>query len=203
MLSVSQPIVNAFRLQRSHLIDSTSAVSPARIASALCGAQAQVLSSGMLSLGIRSSSTEKNIAQAQARHGSLVKTWAMRGTLHLVASKDLSIFTSALGARAWEGRIGWMMQDGLKRSDAERMLALLADTVCAEPMTRKELSAIAAESLGDWVKPWIESGWGGAMNTLCRVGVAVFGPPKGAHTTFVRRNAWVRTWKTYGDYIRE
>jgi len=72
----------------------------------------------------------------------------------------------------------------------------LAASLTDVPMTRRELSAIVSDSIGIG-QTWIENSWGGTVSSLCRAGLAVFGPIKGNQTTFVRRDAWVKKWSEF------
>jgi len=60
-----------------------------QVVSDVCGVQAQVLSGAALSLWARINSiTIQDVEDALWKHWILVKTWAMRGTLHLLSSKQ-------------------------------------------------------------------------------------------------------------------
>ena len=97
-LSVSWPQVCAFRLRRHHLL--SPAGSPAEVARDLCGVHAQVMSSAELAVGVRTSGLSADaVGRAVWEDRILVKTWAMRGTLHLLTASDLALYTSAARGR--------------------------------------------------------------------------------------------------------
>ena len=68
------------RLARQHLLSPTS---PKAVVQDLCGLQAQYLCHALHSLTIRSN--EVNTA-------GMVKSWTIRGTMHLFAEDDLPLF---------------------------------------------------------------------------------------------------------------
>ena len=67
------------------------------VASRLCGLHAQVMSSAELTLWARVENLDRAAVQrALWQDRTLVKTWAMRGTLHLLPTAELPIWHAAL-----------------------------------------------------------------------------------------------------------
>ena len=98
---VTWPEVNARRLERHGLGDASPYRSPADVVAAMCGAHAQVLSAAELSVGIRlPAATRTDVRDALWTEHSLVKTFGPRGTVHLLATRDLPMWTGALSAVA-------------------------------------------------------------------------------------------------------
>src|SRR5262245_51671987 len=86
-----------FRQVRHRLHRRSPAREALEIASGLCGLQAQVLSCAELMLWARVESLPRGFAeQALWEKRSLVKTWAMRGTLHLLPSREYPLWQAAL-----------------------------------------------------------------------------------------------------------
>src|SRR3954468_12001211 len=78
--------VRAWRGRRHHL--TTRATDPDRVVSALCGLHAQLASSAELTLHARVEGLARGwVAGALWARRALVKTWAMRGTLHLAGRR--------------------------------------------------------------------------------------------------------------------
>jgi hypothetical protein len=91
--------VCARRLERHSLKSPAPAGELAAVASAMCGAHAQVSSAAELSLGLRvADATRTTMRQALWTDRSLVKTRGPRGTVHLLAAADLPMWTGALSA---------------------------------------------------------------------------------------------------------
>src|SRR6266487_3754479 len=60
------------------------------------GIQAQVMSAAELALGARVDGlTPRDVQSALWQERTLVKTWAMRGTLHLIAASELPLYVAA------------------------------------------------------------------------------------------------------------
>jgi hypothetical protein len=92
--------VLSWRMDR-HFLDRPRGVDPVQIMGRLSGVQAQVASSAALALAVRRAEREADVAGALFDR-SLVKTWAMRGTLHLLRSEDAPAYLSLIAsARTW------------------------------------------------------------------------------------------------------
>src|SRR5579872_1811438 len=88
--------VAAFRLARHHL-SARSRASVETLCSAVCGAQAQVMSATELALWTRNHAVRPaDVADALWNRRTLVKTAAMRQTLHLLPVDDFALYIAAL-----------------------------------------------------------------------------------------------------------
>src|SRR5881409_812190 len=86
--------VCARRLERHALSVPSQDGRPADIVRAMCGAHAQVLSAAELSIGLRIAGiTRTDVRHALWTERSLVKTFGPRGTVHLLPTQDLPIWT--------------------------------------------------------------------------------------------------------------
>ena len=91
--------VTARRMARHALAEPATDLSPAGIAGVLCGAHAQVLSAAELSIGRRiAGATRADVQRALWEERALVKTFGPRGTIHLLPTADLPMWTGALSA---------------------------------------------------------------------------------------------------------
>src|SRR3989475_7817675 len=102
--------VSAFRLSRHHLVKRAPASALAQVAGDMAGVQAQLLSAAQISLWARTRGLSvDDVENALWRDRILVKSWCIRGALHIIPSKDFSVFVRG-GARrnarsmAWLGR---------------------------------------------------------------------------------------------------
>src|SRR4051812_7458769 len=100
MGAVSWSAANLRRLQRHALLPpAPSGTDPAKIASAICGAHAQVLSAAELSLALRiQGATRATVRRTLWDEHKLIKMHGPRRTVHLLATEDLPIWTAALSA---------------------------------------------------------------------------------------------------------
>src|SRR5262245_47297768 len=89
--------INAWRLAQHNLLERASREDWLPVVSQICGLHAQVMSAAELSLWARVKDlSPTDVRNALWRDRSLVKTWAMRGTLHLLAADEHAAYTAAL-----------------------------------------------------------------------------------------------------------
>src|SRR5947209_3817287 len=92
-ISVSAPQVMAWRVQRHHLDRRAPRAALLEVVAELGGVQAQLMSSAELTLWARIERLEpEDVGHALWEERSLVKTWAMRGTLHLLPASELRLW---------------------------------------------------------------------------------------------------------------
>lgn len=137
------PPVDAARRSRQRaqrLVDAPVAA-PAEIVRALFGVQAQDRAAAFLALRARGAASAEAVESALSGDRSIVRTWAMRGTLHLLAAEDLPTALAVFGP-VFIARDARRMADlGLPPELAERSTQE-AVAVLAEhgPLTRHELA---------------------------------------------------------------
>ena len=89
-------------MARHALTEPTADLDPSGIASVMCGAHAQVLSAAELSIGRRiAGATRADVHRALWEDRTLVKTFGPRGTVHLLPTAELPMWTGALSALPW------------------------------------------------------------------------------------------------------
>ena len=109
---------------------------------AVVGLQAQDARAAFLAVRARTEGVSAAAVSRALDSGALVRTWAMRGTLHLLAAEDLplalAVFAPVHLARARRR----LAQLGLSDADAERSTEEAVAVLAAEgPLTRHELAA--------------------------------------------------------------
>jgi hypothetical protein len=101
------------------------------------GIQAQDRRAALLAVRARTEGTT-----VDAVGPGLVRTWAMRGTLHLLTAEDLPTVLAIYGPLQLKRGQRRLTQLGLPPADAERSTELAAEILLAEgPLTRHELAA--------------------------------------------------------------
>jgi hypothetical protein len=107
----------------------------------VCGLQAQVLTAAALGIRARSSALSvEDVRMALHQDRSVVRTWLMRGTLHLVAADDLRWMLAILGPVLASGRGRRRRQLGLEPETLERGAAAIRRILAQEgPLTRYEI----------------------------------------------------------------
>jgi hypothetical protein len=84
MRSLSWDQVLAWRLRRHRLVEPAPADRLVQVAGAVCGIHAQVMATAELSLGLRvAGATRQDVRQELWERRGLVKTYGLRGTVHL------------------------------------------------------------------------------------------------------------------------
>jgi hypothetical protein len=92
----------------------------------LTAAQGQDLPGALLSIALRTESGKRGDVEAALDAGAVVRSWPMRGTLHLVAADDLPWLIGLLGPRVLAGAPARRRQLGITDDDVEkaRMIAV-------------------------------------------------------------------------------
>jgi hypothetical protein len=158
----------------------------------VCGIHAQVMTAGEMSLGARVGGvTRQSVQSALWEKKSLVKLWAMRGTLHIVPAADLTIFTKGLSWIDENRRKKYLAQRGLQPGDVDYAVEAVADALDGRTLRKKELLARMVKGAPRRLVPWIESSWGAALLPSCRAGLLCHGPSVGGESTFVRADQWL------------
>ncbi|SRR5579884_67924 len=178
--------VSAFRLRRQHLLEPAPSIVEA--ARDLAGVQAQVLSCAEMSLFLRSEGVDREtVGTALWRDRSLIKLWAMRGTLHLFPADEMGLWAAALGSRRHYLREAWMRFYGITASDVEQVVEAVAGALDGRCLTREELSReIIARTGKSHLAERLASGWGGLLKPASYRGHLCFGPNRGRNVTFTR-----------------
>jgi winged helix DNA-binding protein len=167
----------------------TSATDPAEIARAIGGAQAQDVYAGPLTFRSRSRRlTAADIRRARTEERSLLRTWVMRKTIHLIPTDDagwwLPLFEPEI--ERWSRRR--MTQLGLSESRQRRGLEVIARALADEgPLTRTEARQRVARAGIDLDT---QTGMHLALTAVVS-GIACLGPDRGSEICLVRREDWL------------
>jgi hypothetical protein len=184
--------VLAFRLSR-HGLDRRRALTAPEVSRRMNGVHAQVMSAAELSIGARSSAESPEAVRDQLwETRKLVKTWAMRGTLHLLAAEDLGLYMAAQRRRTESYWRRWTAYFGLgTKEHALELIELVGNALDGRILTRAELAKEVALRLR-WVdESKMLSGWGTFLGLPCRFGKLCFGPSLGTNVRFVRPDQWL------------
>ncbi len=186
-LQVAEEAVRAFRAQRTHLVDRGSGYEIEDVARALGGVQAQVHSAAQLALCTRTDDVcPTDIEKALWQRGTLLRTWTLRGTLHLISARDVAVMLRARSGQALAREKRWLSEQGIPDKDIDRVLQEVGEVLADEPLTRAELTEALARRCGEQLRPLVDHSWGGIVKTACMSGIAHCGPPRGREVTFAR-----------------
>jgi Winged helix DNA-binding domain len=162
---------------------------PAEIARAIAGAQAQDVYAGPLTFRSRSRRlTAADVQRARVEERSLLRTWVMRMTIHLIPTDDagwwLPLFEPAI--ERWSARR--LEQLGLPDAKRRKALDVIASALADEgPLTRSEARERVA-AVG--IELDTQTGMHIALSAVVS-GIACLGPDRGATTCLVRREDWL------------
>jgi len=114
---------------------------PADVARAICGAQAQDPSAGRLAFRARSAHLRAvEVDRARTEERSLLRTWAMRGTMHLIATEDAAWLVPLFEQTFAENSTRRLLQLGIDLPTQERALREVRKALEADgPLTRGDL----------------------------------------------------------------
>ncbi len=195
VLEINWPQALAWRMAR-HGLDPVGRPSVEDVVERLCGVQAQVASSAELAIRVRRQRSAAGDVARSLSDGRLIKTWAMRGTLHLLRPETGGAFLSLIAAgRPWE-RPAWVKYFGLTPAVMEALREAVQEVlVGGATLTREELIAaiVPRHGLGH-VGDAIRSGWGTILKPLAWQGDLCFGPSQGTHVTFRRPETASDRW---------
>jgi hypothetical protein len=203
MLSLTWEQVHAWRLEQQFLASRLGRRDFIRAVERVLGVQAQVVSAAELSIGARVDGLKRAAVQkALWEDRTLVKTWAMRGTIHLLAAQDLPLVVAARCASGRRFRLPDFLHLGFTEAQYDDFLLavpqVLAD--CGdEPVTREALAnGVAARMKTPEVsKALLGSSWGTLWKPSMFRGELCFGPGEGRAKTFVNPRKWLREWKEW------
>lgn len=187
--------VRAWRLVQQRLDKRAPKGRLLEVVSGVCGIHAQVQSSAELQVWARVKDVSPNeIREALWEKRSLVRTWCLRGTLHLLTADDLPTYVAALRThdRWWKG--AWLRMIGMSEKELRATLAAIRASLTARPITREQLAEKVAEKVGPKGRERMLSGWAEMLKPAAFEGSLISGPPRGQNVTFVRPDRWLGTW---------
>ena len=154
------------RLHAQHLL--SPAPDPA---GDLCGLQAQFLRNALHALRIR---------QGQPSLEGLVKTWALRGTVHLLPEKDLPLYLRRCGTAENVCQSAWYQwtagRGHANPPEREQRLARLALAAIADGVDEREAlrDHLRQQGMTDAEESRAFDPWGGLIAELANIGAIVF-----------------------------
>lgn len=194
--TVSLERLTRYYLQKQFLLLGSRGRNIEEVVGSICGLHAQAPLTPYVSLWNRVEGfTRETLDDALYKRRSLVKTWCMRGTLHVIRSKDLPIYHNAL-ERMWFEHHGrymrppdWPSKEERQRLFYPRILKALAE----KSLRRKELNAKVLSTFAEAPKSYqrLFSGWGGILKETGFLGLTVHAKPCGNEACFTRLNRWL------------
>lgn len=165
------------------------APTPAEAVQWLTAMQAQDYAGALTSIGLRTRGRLRAEVVAALDTGAIVRSWPMRGTLHLTAAQDLSWMLRLLTPRVIKGSAARRRGLGLDEPQLERARELSIDALSGGRQLRR------ADLLASWDKAGLDpDGQRGVhvLRYLAMTGTLVFGPTAAGEQLVVLLDEWVR-----------
>jgi Winged helix DNA-binding domain len=206
-LATTWASVLAWRLDRHHLVDlGGDGLVP--LIRRLSGVHAQLASAAEAAIRLRTGGAvgPEQVRRAIAEERTLVKTWAVRGTLHLLPAEDLPLWSAALGTRSFPRPPSWYRYHGVTADDMAAIEETVPAVLSGTPITRERLAReVARRTRRPQLEERLLSGWGAVLKPLAARGRLAFGPPQRAGpegsqrpsagtVTFVAPRQWLGEW---------
>jgi DNA glycosylase AlkZ-like len=188
--------VRAWRAARHRLAEPAPAGAMLEVTAQIAGLHAQVMSSAELTLWARVEGLAPDaVRRALWEERSLVKTWAMRGTLHLLPAAELPLWQAALSTRrGWESG-AWQRAFGLGQPELERLVEAVGQALEDRLLTREELATEVARLTGNRrLGDQLRGSWGALLKPAAAMGRLCFAPNQGQQVRFTRPDTWLGGW---------
>jgi hypothetical protein len=196
--ALSWESVLAWRIERQAIAPRAPTRQWLQVVRRICGLHAQVQSSAELTLWARTDAVGRDVvARALWDERSLVRTWAMRGTLHLLAADELGLWVGAQAAlKPRYETASWRKAFGMSSAEAVAVLDAIRDALDGPPLTRAELGDAVGARLGDARLGEAVRGSFGTMPKLAAFrGDVCFAKPAGQKVRFTRPDLWLGPWE--------
>ena len=157
------------RLSGHHLLEKADKLSVVRD---LCGIQAQFMVNAIHALKLRCTDDESALSDG------LVKSWTIRGTVHVFAASDLPLFIRCGNGKdyrknEWNGYTFWNQRDkwALTPERQKYFSKIILSALESGPQTRDNLKEICHEQgMTEPEKESMFDPWGGGIRELCERG---------------------------------
>lgn len=150
--------------------------------------QAQDYLGSLWAIGLRLRGSTESMIEKAIENREIVRSWPMRGTLHLVTAEDLRWMLKFLAPRVIQRSTGLYRQAGLDSKVFAKSRKLVSIALKGESqLTRNEIYAVlqrarisTSEQRGLHI-----------LGYLAQTGLICFGPRKGKQQTFVLVDEWL------------
>ena len=202
MHSLTWGQVWTYRLARHSLPAPAPVADLAAVTGAVCGIHAQVMPAAELSLGIRlAAGTKRDVQAALWEKRSLIKTYGIRGTIHLFPTDELPLWMAALSVREAEDAQR-LARQGVDPAQLETLVEGIGAVLDGQGRTLRQLDGEIERRLGAWATEQVGAAWTNgwprwrmALGAAAVRGLLCYGPPQGNEVTFVRPDLWAGPWR--------
>ena len=133
-----------------------------------------------------------DVATALWEDRTLVKLWAMRGTLHLVTAPDYPALQPALVTASESRTANWLKLLEMTQAEVDRVLAAVRKALAGAVLTREELAvAVARRTRSPALADRVRSGWGSMLKPASFLGDLCFAPGSDRNVRFTSPYEWL------------
>jgi hypothetical protein len=199
VLRTTWPQVLAWRMRRQ-LLDPLGELDAVDTVRRLCGVQAQVPAAAALAVRVRRRSAPSGGVTEALQERRLMRTWAMRGTLHLLPPDQAGAYLSLVAAsRPWE-KASWQKTFGVAPDEMAALVEAVGQVLDGRVLSRDELVAELGHLLR---RPELEaelrSGWGAVLKPVAWQGRLCHATSDGNRVSFARPDQWLPDWTGVPD----
>jgi hypothetical protein len=188
--------IDAWRLDRQRLGAAATARRPEEVAETLIGVQAQILSAAALSIALRSRDGKVAATTKALADRRLVRSWAMRGTLHLFSADDFPVIAAALRHREPWRSAAWLRFFKVTEAQVEAVIEAVGEILDdGQPKTRADLAVALRARLGPEIGAHMSSSWGTFLKPVASRGLLMQASTDGPNVAYVRPDRWLAAWR--------
>ncbi len=185
--------LRAWRLRRHRLDAPAPPTQLLDVVAELCGIHAQLSSSAEIALwlrveGLGAGDVDRLLWQERA----LVRTWALRGTLHLLPAREYALWLAALRTYRHFLKPSWLRAFAMTEDELETLIDAVGRALRDRELTRAELARevvriTGSAALGDK----LGESWGAYLKPASFRGQLCFAPPAGQNVRFTHPATWI------------
>jgi hypothetical protein len=174
---------------RNQLIDGSRLTDPAEAVRALCAVQAQDYYSSLWAVGLRLRNGCEADVERAINERRIVRTWPMRGTLHLVAAEDVHWLLNLLAPRVLQRQAARVLREfAIDRALLKRAAKIVEQALRGGQATRRSslYERFETEKISTDRQRGLHILW-----WLANDGLICCGPRAGKQHTFVLLDEWI------------
>jgi len=201
-MSLTWRQVAAWRTGAHSLDARRSAEDALDVVAELCGLHAQLMSSAEATLHARVDDLGPDfVANALWEDRTLVKTWSMRGTLHLLPAREYALWQAGFATYRHYTKPIWHRGFGITAEELQELLDGVSAALEGRVLTRAELADEVARRTSPHVGEKLRESWGACLKPASFQGRLVFGPGEGRLVRFTRPDTWIDVGEPPADAV--
>jgi hypothetical protein len=184
--------VRAWRLRQHQLLEPAPAKAALDVVERIAGLHAQLASSADLTLWARVDELDRTAVQTALEDDrSLIKTWAMRGTLHLLPAREFALWQNAQRTRTYYRKPAALRFGGITSDELDTVIESVRKALDGTILTREQLADAVVDVAGPHLGDKLRESWGSLLKPAAFEGWLAFGPSDGQRVRFVRPDQWL------------